>query len=65
MGQLWYELTNRRPEERTISYAESHDQALVGDQTLIFRLVGADHVRRHAHRRPSTWASTAAWRCTR
>lgn len=42
MGHLWYELTNRRPEEHVISYAESHDQALVGDQTIIFRLVGAD-----------------------
>ncbi|MDZ7696800.1 MAG: alpha amylase C-terminal domain-containing protein [Deltaproteobacteria bacterium] len=42
MGQLWYELTNRRADEKTISYAESHDQALVGDQTLIFRLIGAD-----------------------
>jgi 1,4-alpha-glucan branching enzyme len=42
MGQLWFELTNRRKEEKTISYAESHDQALVGDQTLIFRLIGAD-----------------------
>jgi 1,4-alpha-glucan branching enzyme len=42
MGHLWYELNNRRPDERTISYAESHDQALVGDQTLIFRLIGAD-----------------------
>src|SRR6056297_2990149 len=42
LGQLWYELNNRRPDERTISYAESHDQALVGDQTLIFRLIGAD-----------------------
>jgi 1,4-alpha-glucan branching enzyme len=41
-GHLWYELNNRRKEERTISYAESHDQALVGDQTLIFRLIGAD-----------------------
>lgn len=41
MGRLWYELTNRRCDERTISYAESHDQALVGDQTLIFRLIGA------------------------
>lgn len=40
MGHLWYELTNRRKEEKTISYAESHDQALVGDQTLIFRLIG-------------------------
>jgi len=41
MGQLWYELTNRRSDEKTISYAESHDQALVGDQTIIFRLLGA------------------------
>ena len=40
MGHLWHELTNRRAEESTISYAESHDQALVGDQTLIFRLMG-------------------------
>jgi 1,4-alpha-glucan branching enzyme len=40
MGNLWFELTNRRRDERTISYAESHDQALVGDQTLIFRLIG-------------------------
>ena len=42
MGHLWHELTNRRWGEKTISYAESHDQALVGDQTLIFRLIGAD-----------------------
>jgi 1,4-alpha-glucan branching enzyme len=40
IGRLWHELTNRRRDEATISYAESHDQALVGDQTLIFRLVG-------------------------
>jgi len=41
-GNLWHELTRRRVEEKTISYAESHDQALVGDQTLMFRLAGAD-----------------------
>ncbi|MFH1983923.1 MAG: alpha-amylase family glycosyl hydrolase [Pseudomonadota bacterium] len=41
MGTLWHELTNRRNGEKTISYAESHDQALVGDQTLIYRLLGA------------------------
>ena len=40
VDRLWHELTNRRNEEKTISYAESHDQALVGDQTLIFRLMG-------------------------
>ena len=38
---LW-ELTNRRADEKTISYCESHDQALVGDKTLIFRLIDAD-----------------------
>ena len=42
MGNLYYELTNRRQDEKTISYAESHDQALVGDKTLIFRLIDAD-----------------------
>ena len=41
-GYLWFELTNHRTDEKTISYAESHDQALVGDQTLIFRLIGED-----------------------
>jgi len=41
-GHLWFELNNRRRDEKTISYAESHDQALVGDQTLIFRLIGSD-----------------------
>ena len=38
-GEMWYELTNKRADERTISYAECHDQALVGDKTLIFRLI--------------------------
>ena len=39
MGELMHELSSHRPEERTITYAESHDQALVGDKTLIFRLI--------------------------
>ncbi len=42
LGKLWYELTIRRPSEKTIGYSESHDQALVGDQTIIFRLLGAE-----------------------
>ena len=41
---MWYELRNHRPSERTISYAESHDQALVGDKTIIFRLIDSDAV---------------------
>ena len=42
VGDLFYELTNKREEEHTISYAESHDQALVGDKTIVFRLIDAD-----------------------
>ena len=42
MGHLIHELTQHRPEERIISYCESHDQALVGDKTLIFRMIDAE-----------------------
>ncbi|MCL2774091.1 MAG: alpha-amylase family glycosyl hydrolase [Oscillospiraceae bacterium] len=38
MGHMWYELTQRRPKEKVIGYAESHDQALVGDKTIMFWL---------------------------
>ncbi len=37
-NQIYYELANRRPGEKVIGYCESHDQALVGDKTLMFRL---------------------------
>lgn len=36
---MYYELTNKRVDEKTISYAECHDQAMVGDKTIIFRLL--------------------------
>ncbi len=36
---IFWELTNRRADEKTVSYCESHDQALVGDKTIIFRLI--------------------------
>jgi len=39
VSALYHELTSKRAEEKTISYAESHDQALVGDKTIIFRLI--------------------------
>jgi 1,4-alpha-glucan branching enzyme len=39
VGDLYHELTNKRADEKTISYAESHDQAMVGDKTIIFRLL--------------------------
>ncbi|MDQ8190665.1 alpha-amylase family glycosyl hydrolase [Roseibacillus persicicus] len=36
---IWNQLSNRRFGERTVAYAESHDQALVGDKTLAFWLM--------------------------
>ena len=42
LGKIYGELTGHRPKEKVIGYAESHDQALVGDQTLMFRLAGED-----------------------
>lgn len=41
-SSIFWEVKNRRADERTISYCESHDQALVGDKTIIFRLIDAD-----------------------
>ena len=35
---MWHQLTTRRPGEMNIGYCESHDQALVGDKTIMFRL---------------------------
>ena len=36
---MWSVMTDRLPEVKTVAYAESHDQALVGDKTLAFRLM--------------------------
>ncbi len=41
VGYLWHELTNRREDEQTINYVESHDQALVGGKTLLFEMMDA------------------------
>ncbi len=41
MHGLYYELTNKRDEEKVVSYVESHDQALVGGKTFFFQLVDA------------------------
>ena len=41
-SSIFWEVKNRRADEKTISYCESHDQALVGDKTIIFRLVDSD-----------------------
>ena len=37
--EIWSMLNNRRENEKTIAYAESHDQALVGDKTIAFWLM--------------------------
>ncbi|PGH16532.1 1,4-alpha-glucan-branching enzyme [Helicocarpus griseus UAMH5409] len=42
MGHLAFTLTNRRHGEKTIAYAESHDQALVGDKSLMMWLCDAE-----------------------
>ncbi|KAI3429595.1 hypothetical protein D9Q98_005681 [Chlorella vulgaris] len=42
MSGLVGRLCDRRYTEKTIGYCESHDQALVGDQTVAFRLMGAE-----------------------
>ena len=39
MGGMYYALTDRRREEKVVSYVESHDQALVGGKTFFFQLV--------------------------
>lgn len=39
MNHIWHTITDHRPEEKTISYVESHDQAIVGDKTMIFELL--------------------------
>ena len=41
MEGMFYELTNKRAEEKTVSYVESHDQALVGGKTFFFQLADA------------------------
>lgn len=42
MGTLWYEMTNHRPYERTISYVECHDQCINGKDAMIWRLMGEE-----------------------
>ena len=39
IGFMWHELTNRRADEQTVNYVESHDQALVGGKTFFFQMV--------------------------
>ncbi|MBP5135185.1 MAG: alpha amylase C-terminal domain-containing protein [Paludibacteraceae bacterium] len=54
-GHIFWELTNHRADEKTINYAESHDQALVGDKTIIFRLIDAEMYTNMSKLFPSTY----------
>ncbi|KAL8125635.1 1,4-alpha-glucan-branching enzyme 2-2, chloroplastic/amyloplastic-like isoform X1 [Apium graveolens] len=54
MGDITHTLTNRRWSEKCVSYAESHDQALVGDKTIAFWLMDKDMYDFMALDRPST-----------
>ena len=42
IAQMWGSMCLRRPGEDSVAYVESHDQALVGDKTMIFRLADAN-----------------------
>jgi 1,4-alpha-glucan branching enzyme len=42
VAEICYELSRKRCDEKTIGYVESHDQALVGDKTVFFRLIDKD-----------------------
>ncbi len=42
IGELWALMCNRLPGVKTVAYCESHDQALVGDQTISFRLMQSE-----------------------
>ena len=54
MGSLWYEMTNHRPYDRTISYVECHDQHINGSDAMIWRLLG-DEMYRHMDKSADSW----------
>jgi len=39
INEMWHVLNDRLPHVKTVAYCESHDQALVGDKTIAFRLM--------------------------
>ncbi|MDB4972133.1 MAG: glgB1 [Myxococcaceae bacterium] len=53
LGALYHTMLNRRRDEKHVAYVESHDQALVGDQTLAFRLMGAEMYTNMARSNPN------------
>ena len=65
LSEIYHTLLNRRAHEKHIGYAESHDQALVGDKTLAFWLMDKDMYFSMSKFTPSARRSTAAWPSTR
>ena len=59
MGRMYWELITRRPGEKTITYAESHDQALVGDKTIMFRLADKEMYWGMNRGYPNLWVERA------
>ncbi len=51
-GEMYQVMINRLPEVKTVAYCESHDQALVGDQTIAFRLMQSN-IYFHMHKEDS------------
>lgn len=49
MGDIVHTLTNRRWREKSVAYAESHDQALVGDKTLAFWMMDKEMCMRESY----------------
>ncbi len=61
-AEIFHELTSKRADEKTVGYAESHDQALVGDKTIIFRLIDQE-MYWHMNKDPRTWWWTGELPC--
>ncbi|MCX6252306.1 MAG: alpha-amylase family glycosyl hydrolase [Bacteroidetes bacterium] len=55
INDMWQIMTNRLPGVKTVAYCESHDQALVGDQTIAFRLMQSN-IYFHMHKKDSNLA---------
>jgi 1,4-alpha-glucan branching enzyme len=51
-NEMYQVMINRLPDVKTVAYCESHDQALVGDQTIAFRLMQSN-IYFHMHKKDS------------
>lgn len=63
MGHIVHNLTNRRHLEKSVAYAESHDQALVGDKTLAFWLMDKEMCRLYPAQLVSISKIMLTWTC--